>query len=95
MVDIQDWLIVLNSAGPCEDPTNCPADINGDGVVDQQDLDLVDLYWDSGGLCPLPYEDCAVDENTGFCVFDFDQDGDVDEFDHMAMLNLYWGPCPL
>ena len=95
MVDIQDWLIVLNSAGPCEDPKNCPADINGDGVVDQLDLDLVDLYWDSGALCPLPYEDCSVDENTGFCVFDFDQDGDVDEDDHTALLNLYWGPCPL
>ncbi len=94
-VDIHDWLIVVNSAGPCEDPSDCPADINADGVVDQLDIDLVELYWDTGGPCPVPYKDCTVDENTGFCVFDFDQDGDVDEDDHAALVNLYWGPCPL
>ncbi len=95
VVEILDWLIVLGSLGPCKDPKDCPADVNGDGVVDQQDVDLVELYWDTGEQCPMPYEDCTVDDNTGFCVFDFDQDGDVDEDDHTALLDLYWGPCPL
>ncbi len=93
-VDIQDWLIVLNSAGLCLIPLDCPADVNGDGIVDGLDLELVEQYWTWGATCPLPYEECPVDEDTGFCVYDLDLDGDVDEADHQALLNLTWGPCP-
>ena len=95
VVGILDWLIVTSSFGPCEDPSDCPADVNSDGVVDGLDVDLVEQHWGWGTDCPLPYEECPVDETTGFCVYDLDQDGDVDEADHQALLDTYWGPCPI
>lgn len=91
-VGASDLAIIFANFGPCKDPANCPEDINGDGTVDQMDVDLVNEYWGWGGICPLPYEDCPVGE-TGFCELDLDQDGDVDGDDHDLLLNDYWGPC--
>ena len=95
VVGILDWLMVSNNFGDCEDPLDCPIDVNSDGVVDALDLDLVEQYWNWGTNCPLPYEDCPIDESTGFCVYDLDQDGDVDEADHQALIGVYWGPCSI
>jgi hypothetical protein len=36
VVDGQDLLIMLGTWGDCADPNDCPADLNGDDVVDGQ-----------------------------------------------------------
>ncbi|MHC5004960.1 MAG: hypothetical protein ACYTJ0_17775, partial [Planctomycetota bacterium] len=58
-------------------PTTCPADINGDGLVDVDDLLAVIGQW---GGCP-----------TG-CGADINQDGQVDVDDLTAVV-LNWGAC--
>lgn len=41
--DVDDLVLVLKSWGPCFPP--CAADLNGDGVVDVDDLIQVILNW--------------------------------------------------
>jgi hypothetical protein len=48
-VGILDFLVLLFSWGPCDDPGNCPADFDGNGFVGVMDfLDLL-CHW---GPCP-------------------------------------------
>ena len=56
----------------------CLGDVDDDGVVDELDVDLVEQHWGWGTNCPLPHEDCPVDEA-----------------DHQALVDTYWGPCPM
>ena len=42
-----DLLLLIGAWGPCPmPPTRCPADINGDGVVDVVDLLFLLAQWD-------------------------------------------------
>ena len=59
---------------------NCPADFNGDGLVDGADLNLLLASW---GPCPV---DAA-------CPADINHDGVVDGADLNSLLGA-WGPCP-
>lgn len=59
---------------------NCPADFNGDGLVDGADLNLLLASW---GACP-------VDEP---CPADINHDGVVDGADLNSLLGA-WGLCP-
>jgi hypothetical protein len=46
VVDVNDFIIVLQSWGPCPTPPiQCPADLNGDGVVDTLDLIEILFHW--------------------------------------------------
>jgi hypothetical protein len=60
-----------------EQPT-CAADVNGDSLVDVQDVLAVIGQW---GACP-----------DGGCPADVDQDGEVDADDLMAVV-IAWGAC--
>ena len=60
--------------------SNCPADLNDDGVVDGIDLGLLLAAW---GPCPT----------SGACPADFNDDGAVDGSD-LGILLAAWGPCP-
>ncbi len=40
---------VIGNLGPCDDPEICPWDINGDGVVNGQDVGAVATHF---GPCP-------------------------------------------
>jgi len=62
---------------PDVEPTECPGDINGDGVVDVSDLLSLLSQW---GDCPV---DCPADLNG---------DGVVDVSDLLIQLSN-WGPC--
>jgi hypothetical protein len=59
----------------------CPADTNGSGAVDVDDLVAVILAW---GDCPRPPALCDADVNDS---------GAVDVDDLVAVI-LAWGPCP-
>lgn len=63
-------------------PRQCPADLDGSGVVDGADLASLLTTW---GACPAP--------TAGPCLADFNGDGVVDGED-MAFLLANWGPCP-
>lgn len=68
----------------CEVPT-CPADLNGDGVVNVSDLLAVINGW---GTCPAPPTPCPADiAPTGA------PDGVVNVSDLLAIINN-WGSCP-
>ena len=58
----------------------CPADLNGDGVIDLADLGI--LLADFG--CPQP----------GPCAGDVDGDGDTDLADLGILLSVFGQPCP-
>ena len=58
--------------------TECPSDINGDGLVDGADLSVLLANWGS----------CATLE----CPGDFDESGIIDGADLSALLGA-WGPC--
>jgi hypothetical protein len=60
--------------------SNCPADLNDDGVVDGNDLGLLLAAW---GPCPT----------SGACPGDFNGDGAVDGAD-LGILLAAWGACP-
>jgi hypothetical protein len=60
---------------------DCPADVDGNGAVDVDDLIAVILAW---GPCPAPPEPCDPD---------IDNNGSVDVDDLIAVI-LGWGPCP-
>ena len=49
VVDQSDVVAVTSNMGPCEDPDNCPWDVNGDGVVDGSDVQAVATHF---GPCP-------------------------------------------
>lgn len=57
--------------------TPCPADLNGDGVVNGADLGVMLAAW---GVCPAP------------CASDLNHDGVVDGAD-LGVLLAAWGPC--
>lgn len=59
----------------------CPWDLNGDGLVDEDDFDLLMAKW---GTCS---PDCSR------CPEDLDGDGDVDDDDLDELLRNF-GPCP-
>jgi hypothetical protein len=59
----------------------CKADVNGDGVVDVDDLICVLISW---GPCPTPPEGCPCDVNN-------DREVDVDD---LLQVILAWGACP-
>lgn len=61
---------------PCEGPS-CPADFNGDGVVDGIDFGLELVAW---GDCPSP------------CPQDLNNDGVVNGID-IGLFLVEWGPC--
>jgi hypothetical protein len=63
-------------AGP-----GCPADTDGSGAVDADDLTNVILAW---GPCPAPPDPCPAD---------VDDSGSVDADDLTAVI-LAWGACP-
>ncbi|MHC4911023.1 MAG: hypothetical protein ACYTF9_15050, partial [Planctomycetota bacterium] len=69
-----NWLLRAYASGSL-----CPADTNGDGAVDVQDLTNVILDWGSDGSA-----------NGG----DVTGDGTVDVSDLTDVI-LQWGPCPL
>ncbi len=62
-------------------PPPCPAEIDGDGVVDVIDLLALLAGW---GPCPAQPEPCPADVNG---------DGSVDVIDLLAVLAA-WGDCP-
>ncbi|MHC5005161.1 MAG: EF-hand domain-containing protein, partial [Planctomycetota bacterium] len=65
---------------PLETEPPCPADVDGTGAVDVDDLVAVILAW---GPCGVP-EGCAADvDGSGFI--------DVDD---LVAVILAWGPCP-
>jgi hypothetical protein len=49
VVGVQHLVDVILAWGPCPEPPPCPADMNGDGIVDSLDLLQVILRW---GECP-------------------------------------------
>jgi hypothetical protein len=60
----------------------CPADLDGDGSVDDDDLDILLDAWGNpgcGGTIP--------------CAADLDDNGKVDVDDQLILLNA-WGSCP-
>jgi T5SS/PEP-CTERM-associated repeat protein len=59
---------------------NCPADVDGSGAVDADDLVAVVLAW---GKCPAP---------PALCDADVDDSGAVDADDLVEVI-LAWGPC--
>ncbi len=59
----------------------CPADLDGSGDVDFDDLLIVLSEWGD-------YKDCPP-----FIAADIDQDCDVD-FDDLLVVLSAWGPCP-
>jgi hypothetical protein len=61
--------------------TDCPADVDGSGAVDADDLVAVVLAW---GKCPAP---------PALCDADVDDSGAVDADDLVEVI-LAWGPCP-
>ena len=61
----------------CESPPPCPADVNGDCIVNTSDLLLLLADWGCSG---------------SMCTGDVDGDGDVDTSDLLALLAA-WGPC--
>ncbi len=67
------------------DYDTCPADINGDEIVDLTDLLILLGQW---GPCP---EECKPGPET--CEGDVNCDCFVDVLDLLAMLGR-WGPCP-
>ncbi len=73
------WWAIQNF-GSCEDsnPESCPADLNGDGIVDVPDLLLLLGNW---GPCFTP------------CPSDLNGDGAVNVSDFLQLLAA-WGPCP-
>jgi hypothetical protein len=48
-VEVLDFLTLLFSWGPCDDPGNCPADFDGDGTVGVWDFLALLAWW---GPCP-------------------------------------------
>ncbi len=48
-MDESDVQAVTSNLGPCDDPENCPWDVNGDGVVNGQDVQAVATHL---GPCP-------------------------------------------
>ncbi len=40
-----DVQAVTNNLGPCDDPGNCPWDVNGDGVVNGSDVAAVATHF--------------------------------------------------
>ncbi len=76
-----EWISVGNINITGTPIVGCPADINGSGSVDVDDLIAVILGW---GACPNPPPPCAADVNGS---------GAVDVDDLIAVI-LAWGPCP-
>ena len=58
----------------------CPSDVNGDGVVDLADLELVTERWG-------PCSDCSL-----VCPSDINGDCAVDVTEFFEVINN-WGPC--
>jgi hypothetical protein len=103
-VGLSDFLLLIDSFGPCED---CPADFDGDGCVGI--LDLLAMLWNFG-LCPgsgCPW-DVNGDEAVGLadlwqvlgnlgpcdgCPEDVNGNGVVDLEDAIAVV-VHFGPCP-
>ena len=92
VLSIEDTLVCENLPdqieGPFEDlggnticPTPCPADLDGDGVVNGADLGLYLL--EAGTTC----------DPTKPCPADFNGDGSVDGAD-LGILLIAWGSCP-
>lgn len=73
--------LALTIAVTVNGATPCPADINGDAVVNVSDLLAVINAW---GPCQPPPPDCAADING---------DGVVNVSDLLAVINA-WGACP-
>lgn len=44
-VDTKDLFILLAAWGPCDDPDECPADLDGSGEVDTEDLFILLANW--------------------------------------------------
>lgn len=59
-------------------PVVCPADLNGDGIIDGADLAIVLGSWNPAS-CPA-------------CTADINGDGVVDGADLAIVLGA-WGPC--
>lgn len=75
--------LMVAKAGKAErprKPESCVADVNGDGIIDAEDLGLILAYWDSPG---------ANDEGL---KPDVNEDGVVDSGDLGIVLG-YWGQC--
>ena len=78
-VYLDDVANLLTEWGPC----SCsPADFNGDGQVDDTDLELL--------LNVLG--DACTPERPNACFADLNNDGAVG-VDDMAEIFTYWGPC--
>ncbi len=73
---------VLCEQGPCQPPPTCPADLNCDGIVDNQDEVILLNNW---GPCPPP---CP----PVFCLGDLDGNCIVDATDMNILLSMF-GPC--
>ena len=70
---------------------DCDADLNGDGLVDGDDLGVLFVAWGACPDCPDPSEPkCAEDDP---CPADFNQDGVVNG-DDLGDLILSWGIPP-
>jgi hypothetical protein len=65
---------------PCPCPAACPADFDGNCVVDTVDFLALLQHW---GLCP-----------PAPCPWDIDGNGVVDTVDFLALLQS-WGACPV
>ncbi len=78
-VNVLDLIPLIMNFGPCPG-TPCGWDVNGDGVVDQSDVQAV-----TGNLGP-----CEDPEN---CPWDVNSDGVVNGQDVQAVAT-HFGPCP-
>lgn len=69
----------IESAGPEEEQVFCTGDLNGDGLVNIEDMLAILASW---GRC----------DGYGPCAADLDEDGIVDDFD-LDVLLKNWGLC--
>lgn len=74
--DVEWFVSVLGTSGGGGTP--CPADFNGDNVVDGADFGQILASW---GPCPAP------------CPADLDGNGEVNGAD-VGLVLSQWGPCP-
>lgn len=72
-IDGETWILVGRHVSVC------PTDLNGDGVTDSVDLDILNANW---GAC-----------SSSECPGDINRDGFVDGFDLITLLSNF-GPCP-